>query len=827
MPPSTAGVVLLPRLLFLRHMGGGPRTFPGGLTKWQWKRLHEKKARDKEKLLLNQEKELYQARLRSQIRRANLGDKELIPDVGDYMPMSPEDHVKALADRFVKAGAEDLWNEDDGPISKKGVVRDDSLARAREREGVDRVVNSGNAINVYGNWQQKRVYSTSVVKVFGNWQQRRECSVIAMNLYGNRDWVRDYSANLINFYRNSVHRSYSISGMSLYGSWKQKRGYSMNRRIRVSYRRNESSESEDDDGSCDDGGVVVRRTEVRWPSFEIGEDDDEEEEGRGKSGRKFGSSAALGKHDVKVKEGREEGRFKEDKDDGLSEQVERIRQEVSERKMLKDEEEKSTESFLSDKRFEDSDISPLTLKALTSAGYMQMTRVQEATVSLSVAGKDAFVKARAGTGKSLAFLVPAIDAVLKAATCNRVQRLPPIYVLILCPTRELASQLVAETRALLKYHDGLDVQGLIGGTRFKDDLKRIESNSCQILVATPGRLLDHIESKSAISVRLMGLKMLVLDESDHLLDLGFRKDLEKIVDCLPRQRQSLLFSATIPKEIRRVSQLVLKRDHAFVDMIGVGNLETSYKVKQSNLVAPHSLHFHLVHQILKDHISRSPDYKVIVFCTTGMVASLMYQLFYEMRLNVRETHSRKPQVYRSRISEEFRQSKRIILISSDVSARGLNYPDVTMIIQMGVPSDREQYIHRLGRTGREDKVGEGILLLAPWEQYYLDDLKDIPIERSSLPHIDPEMKVKLDDSLAKIDSSVKEAAYHAWLGYYNSIKETGRDKTTLVDHANQFSESIGLAKPPSLSRKTALKMGLKDIAGIRIRKYHSSQSLLP
>ncbi|KAL9249772.1 putative DEAD-box ATP-dependent RNA helicase 48 [Drosera capensis] len=826
MPPSTARVVLLPRLLFLRHMGCGPRTFPVGLNKWQWKRLHEKKARDKEKLLLNQEKELYQARLCSQIRRANLGDKELKPDVGDYMPMLPEDHVKALTDRLVKAGAgaDDLWNEDDRPISKEGVVRDDSLARARECEGVDRVVNSGNALNLYWNWQQKRGYSTSVMKLFGNWQQRREYSVISMNLYGNWERMRDYSVNLMNFYRNSVHRRYSMSGMSLYGSWEQRKGYSMNRsRVsgRVSYRRNESSESEDDDG-----GVVVRKKEVRWPRFEIGEDDDEEE-GRGKSGWKFGSSAALGKHDVKVKEGRGSRRFKEDEDDGLSERVERIRQEVIERKMLRDEEEKSTESFLSDKRFEDSDISPLTLKALTSAGYMQMTRVQEATLSLSVAGKDAFVKAGAGTGKSLAFLVPAIDAVLKAATCNRVQRVPPIYVLILCPTRELASQLVAETRALLKYHDGLDVQGLIGGTRFKDDLKRIESNSCQILVATPGRLLDHIESKSAISVRLMGLKMVILDEADHLLDLGFRKDLEKIVDCLPRQRQSLLFSATIPKEVRRVSQLVLKRDHAFVDMIGVGNPETSYKVKQSYLVAPHILHFHLVHQVLKDHISRSPDYKVIVFCTTGMVASLMYQLFYEMRLNVRETHSRKPQVYRSRISEEFRQSKRIILISSDVSARGLNYPDVTMIIQMGVPSDREQYIHRLGRTGREDKVGEGILLLAPWEEYFLDDLKDIPIERSSLPHIDPEMKVKLDDSLAKIDSSVKEAAYHAWLGYYNSIKETGRDKTTLVDHANKFSESIGLAKPPSLLRKTALKMGLKDIAGIRIRKYHSSQSLFP
>ncbi|GAB2288792.1 hypothetical protein Dimus_023103 [Dionaea muscipula] len=146
-------------------------------------------------------------------------------------------------------------------------------------------------------------------------------------------------------------------------------------------------------------------------------------------------------------------------------------------------------------------------------------------------GKEALVKARAGTGKSVAFL------------------------------------LVAETSVLLKYHDGLNVQGLVGGTRFKDDVKCLKSNPCQtsqILVATPGRLLNHIESRSGISVRLMGLKMLVLDEAGCLLDLGFRKDLERIIDCLPHQRQSLLFSATIPKEVQRVSQLVLKRDHALI-----------------------------------------------------------------------------------------------------------------------------------------------------------------------------------------------------------------------------------------------------------------------
>ncbi|KAF3635736.1 DEAD-box ATP-dependent RNA helicase 31 [Capsicum annuum] len=307
----------------------------------------------------------------------------------------------------------------------------------------------------------------------------------------------------------------------------------------------------------------------------------------------------------------------------------------------------------------------------------------------------------------------------------------------------------------------------------------------EIIVATPGRLLDHIENKSGFSTRLMGLKMIILDEVDHLLDLGFRKDIEKLVDCLPRRRQSLHFSATVPKEVRRISQLVLKREYGYVDTVGLG-LETNPKV--------------------------------IVFCTTAMMTSLMFSLFREMKMNVREIHSRKPQLYRTRISDEFKETKRVILITSDVSARGMNYPDVTLVIQVGIPVDREQYIHRLGRTGREGKEGEGILFLAPWEQYFLDGIKDLPMENWPVPHLDPRVKVKMEEAMGKMDTSVKEAAYHAWLGYYNSMREIGRDKTMLVELANQFSESIGLQNPPSLFRRTALKMGLKDIPGIRIRK---------
>ncbi|KAK1314701.1 putative DEAD-box ATP-dependent RNA helicase 48 [Acorus calamus] len=242
------------------------------------------------------------------------------------------------------------------------------------------------------------------------------------------------------------------------------------------------------------------------------------------------------------------------------------------------------------------------------------------------------------------------------------------------------------------------------------------------------------------------------------------------------------------------------------------------QVLQLYLVAPHELHFQMVYHLLKEHIMRDIDYKVIVFCSTAMVTSLVFQYLRELKMNVREMHSKKPQLYRTRVSDEFRESKRLILVTSDVSARGINYPDVTLVIQVGIPSDREQYIHRLGQTGRQGKDGKGILLLAPWEEYFLDEIKDLPIKKAPLPELNPDLKLKIEESMGKIDISVKEAAYYAWLGYYNSIREIGRDKTTLAELANGFCASIGLQEPPSLFRKTAVKMGLRHVPGIRIRQ---------
>jgi len=236
-----------------------------------------------------------------------------------------------------------------------------------------------------------------------------------------------------------------------------------------------------------------------------------------------------------------------------------------------------------------------------------------------------------------------------------------------------------------------------------------------------------------------------------------------------------------------------------------------------HLIAPLDKQFSILYGLLTDHISENVDYKVIVFCTTAKVTSLVAELLSELKLNVREIHSRKPQSYRTRISKEFKESKGLILVSSDVSARGVDYPNVTLVVQLGVPTDREQYIHRLGRTGRKGNEGAGVLLLAPWEEYFLRSIKDLPITEATQPLIDLDTKKKVDKALAHVEVKDKESAYQAWLGYYNSNKFIGRDKYQLVSLANEFSRSMGLNNPPAVPKLVLRKMGLNNIPGLRAK----------
>ncbi|CAA7034919.1 unnamed protein product [Microthlaspi erraticum] len=478
---------------------------------------------------------------------------------------------------------------------------------------------------------------------------------------------------------------------------------------------------------------------------------------------------------------------------------------------------KASDSYLTKTRFDQYPLSPLSLNALKDAGYETMTVVQEATLPIILKGKDVLAKAKTGTGKTVAFLLPSIEVVVKSPPTSPDNKRPPILALVICPTRELATQAATEANTLLKYHPTIGVQVVIGGTRLGLEQKRMQTNPCQILVATPGRLKDHIENTPGFATKLKGVKVLVLDEADHLLDMGFRKDIERIISAVPKERQTFLFSATVPEEVRQICLIALRRDHEFVNCVHEGTGETHQQVKQMHMIASLDRHFSLLYTLLREHIADNVDYKVIVFCTTAMVTKLVADLLGELNLNVREIHSRKPQSYRTRVSNEFRKSKGLILVTSDVSARGVDYPDVTLVLQVGVPKDREQYIHRLGRTGRKGKEGEGILVLAPWEEYFLSSLRDLPITKSPLPLIEPETVKKVQKALCHVEMRNKEAAYQAWLGYYNSQKMIGRDKDRLVELANEFSRSMGLDNPPAIPKLILGKMGLKNVPGLRAK----------
>ncbi|XP_073291174.1 DEAD-box ATP-dependent RNA helicase 31-like [Primulina huaijiensis] len=575
-------------------------------------------------------------------------------------------------------------------------------------------------------------------------------------------------------------------------------------------------------GGGDRGNFAVRTEGGRAGrrGMAIMDDKDEEEEKEEEKGHR--SFKELLDSDGVDDDDEEEEEEEEEEEDGMDLAEEEEEEEdnglfdkASDFSELQPNSPRRSDTYLSESRFDQCSISPLSLKGIKDAGFENMTLVQEATLPVILKGKDVLAKAKTGTGKTVAFLLPAIEIVLQSPSMTRDQKRPPIFVLIICPTRELASQAAAEANTLLKYHPSIGVQVVIGGTRLALEQKRMQANPCQILVATPGRLRDHVENTAGFATRLMGVKVLVLDEADHLLDMGFRKEIEKIIAAVPKQRQTLLFSATIPPEVRQICHIALKRDHEFINTVQEGSEDTHAQVRQMHLVAPLEKHFSLLYAWLKAHMADDVNYKILVFCTTAMVTRLVAELLGELSLNVREIHSRKPQSYRTRISDEFRKSKGLILVTSDVSARGVDYPDVTLVVQMGVPADRQQYIHRLGRTGRKGKEGEGVLLLAPWEEFFLSGVKDLPISKASEPLVDPDTTKKVERALAHVEMKNKEAAYQAWLGYYNSNKNVGRDKCRLVELANEFSRSMGLDNPPAISKLVLGKMGLKNIPGLR------------
>ncbi|KAI1207917.1 DEAD-domain-containing protein [Annulohypoxylon truncatum] len=469
-------------------------------------------------------------------------------------------------------------------------------------------------------------------------------------------------------------------------------------------------------------------------------------------------------------------------------------------------------------------IDPVLLATISQdLKFEHMTPVQAATIYPLLKDQcDMLAQAKTGTGKTIAFLLPALQKMI-----HREARLNgQVSLLVISPTRELAMQIAKEARALLQRLKHFNVCIAIGGTNKDAEEKKI-SRGCDILIATPGRLHDHLTTEdSSVKNRLQSVDTLVLDEADRLLDMGFIDPIKKIIQCLPprtaRKRQGMLFSATVPEHVKKVAQLALSQDYKTISTIAEGELNTHERVPQQLIVANT---FSDLGPVLLGALRQEREivghdtFKAIVFAPTARLADFYVEVLEKCPglPSVVTIHSRMSQSKRTNVTEQFRKAKSQILIATDVIARGMDFPSVTNVFQVGIPSDKESYVHRLGRTARAGAEGRGTFIVTSHELFFPRRiLKNIKFEEAK-----PDVSARQEFlGIAKeLDADFHEKVYQAWLGFYKSfVKPLGWDSNRLVREANKFAQDgMGTPEVPSLQKSTVGKMGLKGVAGLNIR----------
>lgn len=312
-------------------------------------------------------------------------------------------------------------------------------------------------------------------------------------------------------------------------------------------------------------------------------------------------------------------------------------------------------------------LKPSLKRILADAGFQRMTKIQAATWNAAVAGKDVVGQARTGTGKTMAFLLPSVQ---------RILRNPPkdnkVNLLIVSPTRELAKQIADQARIFERLQQPIiRSQVVFGGIPKARDVKRMEAEIPNILVGTPGRLLDHLDSTILHGTHFRDyvdqVQTLVLDEMDRLLDMGFREDIREIVSLLPKQRQILLFSATMPDNVKHMIEQIVRSDYTLVDD---PHTHTSQKIQQSYVVLPSDRLVIGVAQIILNFM-KAPRHKILVFFPTTSQVTYFSDLFnIGFARRVLDIHSKKDQTTREITSEQFRYAEQAVMFTSDVSARG-------------------------------------------------------------------------------------------------------------------------------------------------------------
>ncbi|MEA9598906.1 DEAD/DEAH box helicase [Polynucleobacter sp. AP-Sanab-80-C2] len=367
--------------------------------------------------------------------------------------------------------------------------------------------------------------------------------------------------------------------------------------------------------------------------------------------------------------------------------------------------------------FADFGLDPLIQKAVAEQGYNTPTPIQAQSIPHVLAGSDLMGAAQTGTGKTAAFVLPIIQKILRHASNSASPARHPIRALVLTPTRELAVQ-VAENAANYSKHTDLRAAVVYGGVDMKEQVA-ILRNGIEILIATPGRLLDHIGSKVA---NLSQVEILVLDEADRMLDMGFLPDLQRIINLIPAQRQTLLFSATFSPEIKKLAQSYLRtpvtvevaRQNAAADTVKQVIHMVSASDKQRAIV-----------QVLENRTRQGLSRQCIIFTNSRLGCAKLARALERDGIKAGAIHGDKSQGERTLTLDAFKSGAIEVLVATDVAARGLDIPDMPCVINHELPYNAEDFIHRIGRTGRAGSTGDAIALVDASEKRLLDDIEKL------------------------------------------------------------------------------------------------------
>ena len=418
------------------------------------------------------------------------------------------------------------------------------------------------------------------------------------------------------------------------------------------------------------------------------------------------------------------------------------------------------------------------LKAVDKMGFEEASPIQSAAIPVALTGRDMVGQSSTGSGKTAAFAIPALE--------KTDSHLRAVQVLVLCPTRELAVQVAEEFGKLGAFKRGLHTTPIYGGQSYERQFRALAAG-VQVVIGTPGRVIDHLERGT---LKLDQLRMLVLDEADRMLDMGFREDIERILSQAPEGRQTLFFSATMP---RMIQQLIrdYTRDPEWVKI--EAHAQHAPKVDQVYFEVERRSKLEVLTRVIDLNDFRAG----IVFCSTKIMVDELAEHMQARGYSVDRLHGDISQAQRNRVMEKFRQQKFEFLIATDVAARGLDINDLEVIFNFDLPNDAEDYTHRIGRTARAGRSGRAFTFVSGRELYKLQSMirfAKLKIRRENVPSLDQVEEARVNTFFEKVRGLLESGKYTRHERMVDRLLEQGYASTDVISALIHMAS--GTDRPP-------------------------------